>query len=393
MDRARDPTQTPGDAGPDWVTITAIILAASAFAAEQGVTYPLISLLLERRGVAEWLIGLNVAAFTAGLAAAPLCIGRLTRLASPKGLLVGGLIGSAACLVVFSLFDDLWVWFVARFLLGFFASLTYVTSEAGLQSACSERTRGRVSGFYASGISLGFAAGPLAIPIFGTETKIAFIAVAIFVMAIGAFAAAALASSLGGAVSVPRNGILRWTRLAPLIFCMALAFGYADTVAISLMPVSLVQLGHSETFAALTVTMIALPTALAQPLIGMVLDRLPRLRVAIGCCIATALAFAAIALTAHPATILALYSAIGIATLALYTCAMTLLGERFSGGLLIAGSAATSLAYALGGVASVGTSVLMALAGPLAAPLSVSAAMFGFMLLFALAPARPGGGR
>lgn len=366
----------------DWISITVIVLSASAFAAEQGVTYPLISLLLEKRGLAEWLIGANVALFTAGLATPPLIVGTLTAHFSLRELIVGGLVGSAACLALFYVFDAFWVWCLTRFALGFFASLTYVASEAALQNAASDDVRGRMSGFYASGISLGFALGPLAIPIFGTETKTAFLAISLYVLAIGVVAMLFLRSpAMSGAVAAS-TGVLRWIWCAPLIFCMALAFGYADTVAISLMPVSLVQLGYAESFAALTVTMAALPTVFAQPFVGMVLDRFSRTGTSIACCLLTSACFLLLAVVTHEPVILALYALIGVCTLALYTCALTLLGERYSGGQLIAGSAALSLAYALGGVATIGTSVLMWGFGPLAAPLSVGALMLLFVAVF-----------
>lgn len=53
---------------PDWAAIVAVILGASAFSVAQRVTYPLISLTLESRGVSPAMIGFNAVGFACGLA-------------------------------------------------------------------------------------------------------------------------------------------------------------------------------------------------------------------------------------------------------------------------------------------------------------------------------------
>lgn len=58
--------QAPDRFMPDWAAITAVILGITAFAVAQGLTYPLISLMLERRGLSESVIGLNAASSRAG---------------------------------------------------------------------------------------------------------------------------------------------------------------------------------------------------------------------------------------------------------------------------------------------------------------------------------------
>ncbi len=64
-----------GDIAPDWPAIIAVVLGVTAFSVAQGLTYPLISLSLEGRGVSAATIGLNAMGFAAGLAAATLLLG------------------------------------------------------------------------------------------------------------------------------------------------------------------------------------------------------------------------------------------------------------------------------------------------------------------------------
>lgn len=229
------------DFAPD-VAATAIA-GVTAFAFAQGLTFPLISLVLEQRGISPTISGLNSGAYAAGLAVATFAVGRLTHLMRGDYLIVLGLIGGACSLAIFAIFDPLWVWFVARFALGFCSSITFVLSEAWLNTACPNRLRGQVSGVYGIGICGGFAAGPLATPLFGTDNGLAFAWLAFFV-ALAAF----LIFLLGRhARTQPERGapgeLLEFFRKAPLLVAMVSASAFADLAAISGMPVYFVQIG------------------------------------------------------------------------------------------------------------------------------------------------------
>ncbi|WP_139276541.1 MFS transporter, partial [Pararhizobium antarcticum] len=175
-------------------------------------------------------------------------------------------------------------------------------------------------------------------------------------------------------------------RKAPLLIAMVLAFGFADIAAISVMPVYFVKMGHSQAFAALSVTVLALPTALAQPFIGVALDRLPRRKVAITAAGVAAAGFVILPFLTSPVAILIDFALVGAGSFSLYTCALTLLGEQYRGSMLVAGSAAFSLAYAVGSGAGSGTTgAVMDLLGPPAAPIGVGLALVAFTAAFAFA--------
>ena len=369
---------------PDWAAITAVILGVTAFAAAQGLTYPLASLVLESRAVPESLIGLNAGSFGVGLAAATLLIRRLTAAVAGDRLIVLGLLGCSLCLATLAGSEALWVWFAARFLLGFCAGVIFIMSEAWLNTACPDRLRGRVSGIYGAGMCAGFAVGPLAIPLFGTEDGFAFALLAIYVAAVAFLAAILSRRTRTRPEPSPAGAILRFLRGAPLLAGMVLAFGFADIAAVSVMPVYFVKTGHSEAFAALSVTAMALPTALAQPLVGLLLDRLSRPVVAVGCGLVAAFSFLSIPLLQSEPAILAVFALMGAASFALYTCALTLLGERYTGGLLVAGSAVLSLAYAVGStLGASATGFAMDVLAPAAAPVGAGLVLLAFAVFFA----------
>lgn len=372
------------DFAPDWAAIAVVILGVTAFSVGQGLTYPLIALVLEGRGVSSSLAGLNASVFAAGLATATLLIGRLTAILRGDRLIVAGLIGASMSLTTFAMFDAVWVWFVARFLLGISTSIIFTISEAWLNTACPDRLRGRVSGIYGASMCAGFAAGPLAIPFVGTEDGFAFALIAVYVafvafvsVMLGRFARTLPERSTAG-------GLIQFMRLAPVLALMVVAFGFSDIAAISTIPLYFVERGYSENFAAFVVTMVALPTALAQPLVGWLLDRISRPIIAVGSAVACGAAFLLLPFLTSEIALLVTVSALGAASFSLYTCALTLLGDRFRGGLLVSGAAAYGLAYAIGSaVGSGATGLVMDGLFLDAGPISTGIAMLVFAVIFA----------
>ncbi|MEW9616104.1 MFS transporter [Shinella sp. S4-D37] len=374
---------------PDWPAIAAVILGVTAFSVAQGLTYPLISLTLEARGFSPALIGVNALAFAAGLAASTLLLGSLTARWRADRLIIASLVGCSLCLATFAASSSFAVWFVARFLLGFFASLIFMLGEAWLSAACPDRLRGRVSGIYGAGMCAGFAAGPLAIPLLGSEGGLGFALTAVY-LAIVAFATAMLMFSTRTVPEPSSTGdVFRFFRAAPLLVGMVFVFGFADIAAISAMPVYFVKTGHTEAFAAISVTVLALPTAIAQPFIGLLLDKLPRERVAMAAVSTAAASYLILPSMQSEIAILSVFALMGTATFSLYTCALTMLGERYSSAMLVAGAAAFALAYAAGsGAGSALTGAIMEAGGPKAGPLAVGIGLTLFTAALMLARRR-----
>lgn len=369
---------------PDWPAIAAVILSVTAFSVAQGLTYPLISLLLESRHAPSSINGLNAGTFAIGQAVATLLIGRLGAVIRGDRLIILSLFGCAACLLTFAWSGSIPVWFLARFLLGIFVSLVFILSEAWLSAACPDHLRGRISGLYGAGMCAGFAAGPLFIPLFGGANGLAFFALAGYLSFVACATLVICRFARTQPEQAPPGGILRFFAAAPLLIMMVFAFGFGDITAISGMPVYFTRTGHSEAFAAFSVSILALPTAVAQPFVGMLLDKASRFKVAIGACLAAGLSYLAIPFLQSEALILVAFAVLGAASFALYTCALTLLGAGFSGGLLIAGSAAFALAYAAGsGLGSVSSGFVMEALSPHAMPLGTGAVLLVFTTLLA----------
>lgn len=373
----------------DWAAIAVVVFGVTAFSVSQGLTYPLIALVLAERGVGAGMIGLNGGVFAIGVGMSTLLIGPITAVMNGHRLIVSALVGVSVSLAVLASFEALWIWFVARFFLGFSASIIFMTSEAWLNTACPDRIRGRVSGLFGAGMCAGFAAGPLAIPLFGIEDGFAFALLAVYV-AFVAFVTVILSRKTHTSPEAARPGMfLQFVYAAPLLVAMTLVFGFADIAAISGLPLYFTEIGYSASFAAVAVTMLALPTALAQPLFGYLLDTFDRTTVALAAALLAAGGFLLLPFLESKTAIFIDLALVGTASFGLYTAALTLLGARYSGGMLVAGSAAFALAYSVG--SATGTVIFGAamqfISAP-AGPITIGLFVLVFAMLFALAGRR-----
>jgi hypothetical protein len=102
----------------DWWSVATVTVGITVFAVAQGLTYPLISLLLAQQGASDTIVGLNAAAFMSGLGTSVVVVPALTRRLRAAHVIVGGLLGAALVLAGFAMTDDLAAWFVLRFALG-----------------------------------------------------------------------------------------------------------------------------------------------------------------------------------------------------------------------------------------------------------------------------------
>ena len=335
----------------DWWSVVTVTVGITVFAIAQGLTYPLISLLLLERGASETVVGLNAAAFMMGLAVSVLVVPALTRRLRAGQVIVAGLAGAAITLIGFAVTDVLTVWFLLRFALGFCVNAIYVFGEAWLNAASADGVRGRVAGLYSAGMTLGFVIGPLAIPLFGSEDGLAFAACAVLI-SLAAFGLAIM--SRRARVEPDKLALAdlpRFARAAPLLVLLVMAFGFVDATVLSLSPLHMVDGGASASAAATFIAVMHIGMIVAQPLLGVLLDRMDRWRVATGCLTATGIIFGAlIFLPATGILIWPLGALGGAAFFGIYTSALALLGQEHRGPMLVAGASAFSLAYAAGGI-------------------------------------------
>lgn len=344
---SRDEAMAPAP----WLPLAGVIATVSVFAIAQGLSYPLLSFILERQGHSAGMIGLNAAMMPLGLIASSALIPPLVRRFGSGGVALACAAAEAVVLALIGWTQDLVAWFPLRFLAGAAIGPLYVISEVWIIALAPPAIRGRILGVYTSIISAGFAAGPLSMTIVGTEGWPPFL-VGISAFAICFLILAAILPrlpNLGG--DQERASVRSFLPLAPVLLLCVLVAAAVEQAIFSLLPVY--GLAHGidarEMSAVLTV-MISGSVVLQTPL-GLAGERWGPRRILVGCAAGTAAASFLLPLAVETVAVWPFVFAWGALAYGIYTLALAELGARFTGAMLVAGNAAFALMWGVGGMA------------------------------------------
>lgn len=349
-----------------------IIATVSVFAMAQGLTYPLLSFILERQGTTSSLIGLSAAMTPLGFIVSAPLIPALTQRVGAARLAILCSAFAAATLIAIALIQDLWAWMPLRFLLGFFANPLYVISETWLISITPAPRRGRIMGLYSSVVSGGFAFGPLSLGLVGPEGwppfmigLAAFLLCGVTVLAVTPrlpdMPHEGEATSVGG-----------FFALAPLLLFAVFTAAAFEQTLLSLFAVYGEAFGSAEGRIAALITCFVAGNAALQIVLGRMAEQFGSTRTMSFCVLCSLAVCLLLPLAFNAWLIWPLVFVWGGVSFGIYTISLIQLGERFSGQALIAGNAAFALAWGIGGiVGSPAAGLAMQLIGHHGLPLSV----------------------
>jgi MFS family permease len=337
------PVKTP------WAALIGVIATVSVFAVAQGLSYPLLSFILERQGASSVYIGMSAAMTPLGLiAGSPLIPVLVRRLGAPRLALVCAIVAGLSIAAI-GWRQDVFAWFPLRFVIGLAIGPLYVLSEVWIIGLAPADRRGRILGFYTATISAGFAAGPAALTVVGTEGWPPFI------VGVGAFAVCALSLALIlprlPPMSRERTSIRAFLPLAPTLLLAVFVTAAFEQAIFSLMPVYGTSYGIAERgMSALLAVLIAGNIALQVPL-GFAGERFGTRTTMIFCALFTAAGCLLLPLLIQTWLIWPFALVWGATSFGFYTLALMELGGRFSGAMLVAGNAAFALFWGIGGIA------------------------------------------
>ncbi|ESW90453.1 membrane protein [Mesorhizobium sp. LSJC285A00] len=355
-----------------WAAMAGIIATVTVFAVAQGLTYPLLSFILERQGTTPGLIGLSAAMTPLGFIVSSLFTPALVRRVGAARFAVVCSILAATVLIAIAWTQDVWAWMPLRFLLGFFANPLYVISETWLVSITPAARRGRIMGLYSSIVSAGFGLGPLSLGLVGTQGWPPFIigSAAFLVCGLIVLAVAPRLPDMpreGEAVSV--GGFFA---LAPLLLFAVFTAAAFEQVLLSLFAVYGAALGSTEQRIASLITCFIAGNAVLQVVLGRAAERFgskPMMRFCVLACLAGCLLLPLLFATW---LVWPLFFVWGGVSFGIYTLSLIQLGERFTGQALIAGNAAFAFVWGVGGiVGSPVAGLAMQLTGHQGLPLSL----------------------
>ena len=367
-------------------SLAAAIASVTAFGLCIGQFAPLMSLLLDARGTDPTVNGLNAASAFIGVLVGPLLTPRAVRTLGIRGFLLLCFAGEIATTLLLKEFQSLGAWFVLRASSGLLGSGIFTASEAWINLLAAGRGRGRIIGLYVASLSAGFGIGPLLLSVTGIAGWPPFLAnVAILCMAALPLLRVGNATRELGRERAA-NPLVMFAR-APLIVAAVALFGLYETTAMALLPIWGVRLGFSPAVAATTLSALYLGSVALQLPLGWLSDktaRLTMLRVCGGVGLAGAIGIGAFAAPA-PAMLPAIAVWGGIVT-GIYPVSLSMAGDRFNGGELVAVNAAIIIAYGLGGLIGPGLGgAAMDLAGPRGLFWFLAVLFLGFLAVVATA--------
>lgn len=365
-----------------WRNLIAACSAITVFGFAFGMTYPLLSLLLESRGVSAKMIGINSAMMPIGILLFSSVIPRAARRFGARQIAIVAALLCAVLILCYKQFDSLGAWFIIRLFHGMSLSTLFVLSEAWIVGFSDSRNRGKIVAIYGAVLSLSFGAGPALISVIGIQGWLPFIIGAIVIL-LGIIPLSRVREEPAGddeknvAASV-RSFIPK----APVLLLCVLAFAVFDAATLSLLPVYGLQLDLGLATSANILTALIVGNTLLQFPIGWLADKFPHRFLLAGC---AAVAGMMLVLLPNVMTTLWMWPVIvfaGAAGYGVYTVSLVSLGARFKGNELISGSAAFALMWGVGAlIGSVSGGWSMTLFGPDGLPYHLALVYFAVVLV------------
>ncbi|WP_425331866.1 MFS transporter, partial [Paenibacillus sonchi] len=157
-----------------FILITVIIAAGLS----QGLLLPVLSILLEQKGISSSLNGMNAAALYVGSFAMTLVAERILSRIGFKKLIAAGISLVLVSLILFPLLPGVKAWFLLRLLVGAGDSAINYAAQLWVLLMTPAAHRGRNLSLYGMSYGLGFSLGPLGISLlrFGQAAPFAAIA-------------------------------------------------------------------------------------------------------------------------------------------------------------------------------------------------------------------------
>ena len=151
------------------VNLLAAVAAITVFGFTFGLMFPLLSLIMESKGVPSQWIGINSAMHPIGIVLSIFVIPYAVRRFGAKRAVIGSGLITAAVIICYPLFPIFWWWFGLRLLQGFFVSILFAISEAWIVRFAEGPWRTRILAIYTSIFALSFGFGPAIISFTGIE--------------------------------------------------------------------------------------------------------------------------------------------------------------------------------------------------------------------------------
>lgn len=342
---------------PAWRAAAPPIAAITVFGLAMSMSYPLLSLLLERMGASGTAIGINTMASSLAIVVFSPLLPRVMARIGLLPLMAGAGLGLGVIMILCGLYQDYWAWLALRLIHGALGTVLFFTSEYWIVAMAPEGQRGRIVALYTISLSMAFVAGPMIVSATGVDGLLPFVvAAAILVVGvIPVFLGRGAMPALPPEDPPSPRSTLRFFVSDPTLIWAVVLFGLIEYGTVALLPVWAVRTGFSETEAAWLMAAFAAGSVISALPMGWLSERLDRRRMLLAVGVASAAAPLAILAFSHSLVGTLVVAVLwGSMAVGLYTLPLVELGARYSGHRLAEGNAAIVLAYGTGALLSPG---------------------------------------
>jgi MFS family permease len=369
----------------NWRNLLAACAAISVFGFAVGMTYPLLSLLLEADGVSTNMIGINSAMMPVGILLFSPMLPVLSKRVGSRVVAIAAAIITALLLLAYKAFDSLEAWFIIRLVQGMSVSTLFVLSEAWIVQYAGQAHRGKVVALYAAVLSASFGAGPALVGWIGIEGWLPFVIGAAVVILSVIPLAMVQESTEDEIEETAVSGIFTFAAKAPILLAAVGIFAVFDAATLAFLPLYGLKIGLNLSTAALALTTLIVGNVILQLPIGWLADRFSKQTVLKMCALVSVIFAILLPYTGTSIWLWPVLVILGAAGYGVYTVSLADLGDRFQGNELVAGSAAFAVMWGVGAlIGSISGGWAMSLFGPYGLPILVAfsyAALYTGILL------------
>ncbi|MBL6931118.1 MAG: MFS transporter [Rhodospirillales bacterium] len=330
-------------------TISIFLIAVLGVGVVIGMTFPLVTLSLERMDLGATLIGLNSATASLGILVVGLISARLLARFSTSLVIIASCFLSVASLVLLPIVGTVAGWFILRFMMTLGLGFLWLICETWLNAVAIPSNRGQIMGLYGAAFSGGFALGPLVITLTGSQGWFPF------ALAGGILAASSMPMLLLGGFREGKGdehvGQFKIFRLHPFVFIVAFAAGLFETTAYALLPVYTLGEGLGENGSMYALSAFSAGGIAFQYPMGKLADAVGRNALLILTALSILIGVVVLPFVINmPVILFFVLFLLGGSIFGLYTLGLILLGDGFNMKNLIAANAVFIITYEAGAV-------------------------------------------
>lgn len=323
----------------NFFNLVRVILGISLAGVVAGINLPLSTLTLKSWGITSSVIGMAASMMGLSAAVATPFLPRMVNRFGQIPVLRISLVVLPLAILALPLYQNLYAWFILRFIIGLAATNIWVLSEIWINSFAEDKNRGRIIAIYTSLLSLGFILGVLIMSFTSVETFGGF-----YISAALAIVVSVPLWSMKdiGDFETPKNvSFFKFLSSSPILMGSSWMMGFLYAASAGLLPIfALPYLNEDYSAASRTVAWLATGELMLPLLIGWLADKYDKRNLMILLTFIAILVLLLIPVFFHiPLVRILLLFLLGGVTMGFYVLGLTMLGEQFKGQILVSANA------------------------------------------------------